>query len=43
MSISLYDLSVTNYLQILGSTSAVLNKGKEYAQAKGIKKWNRVN
>ncbi len=36
MSISLYDLSVTNYLQILGSTSAVLAKGKEHAQSNGI-------
>ena len=36
MSISLYALSVTNYLQILGSTSTVLDKGKEYAKANGI-------
>lgn len=36
MSISLYDFSVTNYLQILGSTSVILDKGKTYAEANNI-------
>ena len=36
MSISLYDISVTNYLQILGSTSDVLDKGKAHAEENGI-------
>jgi len=36
MSISLYDTSVKSYLQILGATSAVLDKGKAHAAASGI-------
>ena len=36
MTISLYDASVKNYLQILGSTSAVLTKGKAHAEANGL-------
>ena len=36
MAISLYDISVRSYLQILNSTSAVLAKGCEYCEAEGI-------
>ena len=33
MSVSLYDLSVASYLQILGGVANVLAKGEEYAAA----------
>ena len=33
MSLSLYDLSVASYLQILGGVANVLAKGEEYAAA----------
>ena len=36
MAISLYDISVANYLQVLGSTTAVLAKGAEYASANDL-------
>ena len=36
MSISLYDATVTNYLQVLKSTSAVLDKGKIFCEENGI-------
>ena len=36
MAISLYDLSVGNYGQILGSVSGVLDKGKAHAEANGL-------
>jgi hypothetical protein len=36
MAISLYDISIVNYLQILGATSGVLDKGKAHAEAHGI-------
>jgi len=36
MSISLYDATVTNYLQILNSTAAVLDKGKSFCEEKNI-------
>jgi uncharacterized protein len=36
MTISLYDMSVVVYQQILASTSAVLSKGKVHAEANGI-------
>ena len=36
MAISLYDISVANYLQILGAISGVLDKGKAHAEANGI-------
>ena len=36
MAISLYDISVANYLQVLGSTSGVLAKGAEYASANDL-------
>ena len=32
MSISLYDATVTNYLQTLNSTAAVLDKGKVFVR-----------
>lgn len=34
MSISLYDATVTNYLQTLNSTAAVLDKGKSFCEEK---------
>ncbi len=36
MAISLFDLSVGTYQQILASTSAVLDKGKEHALSSGL-------
>ncbi len=36
MAISLYDLSVNNFRQILASTSVVLDKGKDHAKENGI-------
>lgn len=36
MAISLYDLSVPNYLQVLGSVAGVLNKGADHAQSQGV-------
>lgn len=36
MSISLYDATVTNYLQTLNSTAAVLDKGKIFCEENGI-------
>jgi uncharacterized protein len=36
MAISLYDISVVNYLQILGSISVVLDKGKAHAESSGL-------
>ena len=36
MSISLYDISIRNYLQILSSISAVLDKGKAHAKENNI-------
>ena len=36
MPISLYDATVTNYLQVLKSTSAVLDKGKSFCEENGI-------
>jgi len=36
MSISLYDATVTNYLQVLKSTSAVLDKSKSFCKENGI-------
>jgi uncharacterized protein len=36
MAISLYDLSVTNYLQVLGSVSNVLEKGAQFAGETGL-------
>ncbi len=36
MAITLYDISVANYLQVLGSTSQVLAKGAEYASANDL-------
>ena len=36
MAISLYDLSVNNFRQILASTSAVLDKGKAHAEENGL-------
>ena len=36
MSISLYDATVTNYLQTLNSTAAVLDKGKSFCEENGI-------
>ncbi len=35
MAISLYDISVTNYLQVLGALTGVLDKGAEFAGAGG--------
>ena len=31
MAISLYDISVSNYLQVLGGIAGVLEKGAEFA------------
>lgn len=36
MAISLYDISVANYLQTLGAVIGVLNKGSEHAKSNGI-------
>ena len=36
MSISLYDVSVTNYLQVLGGVEGFLDKGKTYCQENDI-------
>lgn len=36
MSISLYDATVTNYLQVLNSTAAVLGKGKRFFEENSI-------
>ena len=36
MSISLYDATVTNYLQVLNSTAGVLDKGKSFCGENGI-------
>ncbi len=36
MAISLYELSVPNYLQVLGSVAGVLQKGADHAQAQGV-------
>ncbi len=36
MAISLYDLCVPNYLQVLNSVSSILDKGKAHAQASGL-------
>ena len=36
MSISLFDTTVTNYLQILNATEGVLAKGKAYCEENGI-------
>ena len=36
MSTSLYDLSVPNYLQILGGISGVMQKGADYAESTGM-------
>ncbi len=36
MSISLYDATVTNYLQVLNSTAAVLGKGKSFCEENSI-------
>ena len=36
MAISLYDISVPNYLQVLGSMSGVLGKGAKYAADNNI-------
>ncbi len=36
MAVSLYDLSVGTYQQILGSISGVLDKGKAHAEANGM-------
>jgi hypothetical protein len=36
MAISLYDISVANYLQVLGSTAGVLAKGADYASANNL-------
>ena len=36
MALSLYDTSVANYLQVLGSVSTVLDKGKAHAADSGI-------
>lgn len=36
MSISLFDATVTNYLQVLNSTAGVLDKGKSYCEDNGI-------
>ncbi len=38
MSISLYTLSVSNYLQTLDAVSSVVSKGAEYAESEGIDK-----
>ena len=36
MSLSLYDLSVSSYLQTLGGVSNVLAKGRQYAEENGV-------
>ena len=36
MSISLYDATVTNYLQTLNATEAVLGKGKSFCEENSI-------
>ena len=36
MTVSLYDLSVTGYLQILNAVEGYLEKGKDYCEGKGI-------
>ena len=36
MAISLYNLCVPNYLQVLNSVSSILDKGKAHAQASGL-------
>ena len=36
MSLSLYDISVPNYLQMLGSTIGVLSKSAEHAEKNGL-------
>ncbi len=36
MSISLFDATVTNYLQVLNSTAGLLNKGKSYCEENSI-------
>ena len=36
MAISLYDISVVNYQQVLGAISVVLDKGKAHAAASGM-------
>ncbi|MDG2473306.1 MAG: DUF1993 domain-containing protein [Pseudomonadales bacterium] len=36
MSLSLYDISVPNYLQMLGSTLAILAKTSEHAEQSGV-------
>ena len=36
MAISLYDISVSNYLQALGAISGVLKKGAEFAKEKNL-------
>lgn len=36
MSLSLYDISVPNYLQMLGSTIGVLNKSAQHAEQNGL-------
>jgi len=36
MAISLYEASVSTYLQILGATSGVLDKGLEHARSHGV-------
>ena len=36
MSLSLYDISIPNYLQMLGSTTGVLSKSAEHAEQNGL-------
>ena len=36
MLLSLYDISVPNYLQMLGSTKAILSKSAEHAEQNGL-------
>lgn len=36
MAISLYDISVSNYLQVLGSVTGILQKGADYAKDNNV-------
>ena len=36
MAISLFDLSIANYVQVLGSVSTVLEKGRQFAAESGL-------
>ena len=43
MAISLYDISVSNYIQVLGSVTGILEKGAAFASDKNLDLEDIVN